>query len=417
MDEVKEDALDRICGTAEKVSACQWRCGICKESFPSADAAKQHARTRHTSSGSQLVSVSAITWDRDAQGLFDREDTGNHHKQGLVMPVQPRCGPLSFLRQGNEIKLATGAGLPEASSPMHTQLNWCSSGAVVERTPTAARQTASKSMWLPVTAKGHVLQTKNLLKLGRYMVSVRQIVLSGPRQVPNFSSVKDVGTAPVAFAQDASDNTCRICLDSGDSEDEGPMIAAPCLCKGGMQYIHLGCLRHWLGSKYSVLDRMSPPVEGAAAYSFKPPACDICKTEFPAVIPQPGTEESVTLLPNLPLVEPPFIVLSLPRSTDKERPHGERCVFKPCESGGLLRIGRSHDSGLQLLDVSVSRLHATVRFDGSNFILQNNEARFGTSVMPRGPSLLPTSVQEEPLSIQAGRTMLRLAMEPMVPIE
>jgi pSer/pThr/pTyr-binding forkhead associated (FHA) protein len=264
-------------------------------------------------------------------------------------------------------------------------------------------------MWVAVEDVGHVLRKGDHIKLGRYTIGVRQIVLSGSPQIPNFSSIKDAGTALMGFTKDP-DATCRICLDSAESEED-PMIKAPCLCKGGMQYIHLGCLRHWLATRYSVDDRLQPPTEGAAAYSFKPPACDICKAEFPTNFPQGQDQEPVTLLTNLPLLKPPFIVFSLPRSPDKERPHGERCVFAP-GTGATLRIGRSQDSGLQLLDVSVSRIHATVVFRGNDFILQNNEARFGTSVMPQGPRALPSADQGS-LSIQAGGTLLRLAMEPM----
>jgi hypothetical protein len=267
-------------------------------------------------------------------------------------------------------------------------------------------------MWLTVEDSGHALKRGNIIKLGKYMVQVRQIVLKGPPQVPNFSSVKDAGTAPISFLQMQSDATCRICLDSGDTEEEGPMIMAPCLCKGGVQNVHLGCLRHWLGTRYTVENRMSPPVPGAVAYSFKPPACEICKTEFPATFPNPKTEEPVDLLTNLPLIEPPFIVLSVPKSPDKERPHGERCVFAPGNTSATLIIGRSHEAGLQLKDVSVSRVHCSVRLEGDEFMLVNNEARFGTIVMPHGPSALPNN-PTEPLAIQAGRSVLRLAMEPM----
>lgn len=398
-------------------STTSWRCGVCQESFSTAEDAKQHAREKHTAiAGAQLVSVAATTWNRDIKGLFDREDTARHQHQGLVLPVGPGAAPLRFLREGQEVRLAQGQAPPEAS-PIHTQLRWGSQGLLVEKIPTSSSnprkdKSSKKDMWLNVGDGGYALQRGSLVKCGNYMASVKQIVLSGPPQVPNFSSVKDPGMAPVRESQDEA-ATCRICLDTGDTEDEGPMIIAPCLCKGGVSHIHLGCLRHWLSTRYSVVNRMKPLVEGAAAFSFKPPACEICKTEFPAVFTTSSGEKPVDLLTDLPLIQPPFIVLSLPRSADKERPHGERCVFAPGGKDATLTIGRSHEAGLQLLDVSVSRLHATVKFVDNQFILESKGARFGTVVRASQPSAL---VEDESLSIQAGRTVLQFLMEPMVPV-
>merc|ERR1712232_1086524 len=143
------------------------------------------------------------------------------------------------------------------------------------------------------------------------MVTVRQIVMSGEPQLPNFSSVKDPGTSMVKsmLLKEALEEAprCRICLDDETSE-ENPLIHAPCLCKGGMGCVHLECLRQWLATRYSVTNRLSPPVEGALALSFKPPACDVCKTEFPAMFHPTGdlAEAPVALLKGLEPLKPPF---------------------------------------------------------------------------------------------------------------
>jgi len=155
---------------------------------------------------------------------------------------------------------------------------------------------------------------------------------------------------------------------------------------------------------------------GAVAYSFKPPGCEICRTEYPAAY-QEATEEDeepvpVQLLTNLPLVEPPFIVLSVPKSQgeDRERPHGERCVFAPKGAkDAVLRLGRQRNAELRLNDSSVSRVHATVQFVNGKFVLNDNQARFRTLVLPTGPEPLHGE-RSEPVSVQAGRTLLSFAM-------
>ncbi|THV07703.1 hypothetical protein K435DRAFT_848112 [Dendrothele bispora CBS 962.96] len=38
---------------------------------------------------------------------------------------------------------------------------------------------------------------------------------------------------------------CRICLDGVDAEPELGRLIRPCLCKGSISYVHVGCLKRW----------------------------------------------------------------------------------------------------------------------------------------------------------------------------
>eukprot|EP00434_Breviolum_minutum_P015873 symbB.v1.2.013987.t1/scaffold1006.1/size144824/8 len=53
--------------------------------------------------------------------------------------------------------------------------------------------------------------------------------------------------------QPVSKLLCRICLLEGPGEDD-PLIA-PCQCKGSIEYVHLGCLRHWIRGRLNLADR------------------------------------------------------------------------------------------------------------------------------------------------------------------
>lgn len=327
-----------------------WRCGICSEDLHSELEAARHLRQRHAPGGAQLVCISATTLERNRHGLFDREAPADQrHHQSMVVPLLPSGPSLQFVRCGSEVRVLQGRRAPTstASSPLHTQVTWRGSGGplskalVVERTPvSASRCSASrKVMWLGVGEKGHILKQGELIKLGSFTLSVRQVCLEGAAQVPRFSCHRDPQTALVrqeapTLERDSSSALCRICLGGSDGEDagdEGPLILAPCLCRGNVQRVHLSCLRRWLAVRYSVENRMQG---GGLALSFKPPGCEICRTEFPATYQNPydPDAEPVPLLDSLPKVEPPFIALSVPRSSgeDRERPHGERCVFAPC---------------------------------------------------------------------------------------
>jgi len=404
----------------------------------------QHLREKHQSREARFICISATTLERNRHGLFDREaPEEQQHHQSLVVPFRPSGPSLQFLRRGDQVRLRPSgpwheapSSIPEAqlgaASPLHTQLVWRARGPgkvpVVERTPvSASRASASRRvMWLGVGAHGHRVNEGELIKLGSFTLSVRQVCLEGPPQVPRFSSHRDPETAPVRSDQpsldrDSASALCRICLGGpgggtpgaagggGDEDgDEGPLILAPCLCRGNVQRVHLNCLRQWLRMRYSVENRLEQP--GALALSFKPPGCEICKTEFPATFQAEDGEEPVPLLTSLPEVTPPFVVLSVPKGhgEDRERPHGERCVFAPGGTESVLRIGRQRGTELRLNDSSISRIHATLEFRDGAFLLRDNKARFRTLVLPTGPQLLDGR-RPEPLSVQAGRTLLSFA--------
>ncbi|KAL7339245.1 hypothetical protein BJY59DRAFT_309659 [Rhodotorula toruloides] len=56
---------------------------------------------------------------------------------------------------------------------------------------------------------------------------------------------RGVTTSPTSSnASVASTRTCRICLDEGDDEVLGRLIA-PCRCTGTSRYVHDGCLLSW----------------------------------------------------------------------------------------------------------------------------------------------------------------------------
>jgi len=74
----------------------------------------------------------------------------------------------------------------------------------------------------------------------------------------------------------------------------------------------------------------------------------------------------------------------------------------------LLKLGRGHESDIRIADVSISRCHATVRFQKGQFILEDHNSKFGTLVALRKPRLLEQGVN---LSIQVGRTVLSLTLE------
>jgi pSer/pThr/pTyr-binding forkhead associated (FHA) protein len=44
-------------------------------------------------------------------------------------------------------------------------------------------------------------------------------------------------------------------------------------------------------------------------------------------------------------------------------------------------MGRGHESDLRINDISVSRLHAFIKFKDGRFLLEDNTSKFGTLVL------------------------------------
>lgn len=80
-------------------------------------------------------------------------------------------------------------------------------------------------------------------------------------------------------------------------------------------------------------------------------------------------------------------------------------ILIPENEGATFKIGRGHEAEVRIPDISVSRLHANVRFstkDGG-FLLSDNRSKFGTLVLRQGI----VKVKEDGL-FQIGRTLIEL---------
>lgn len=54
-----------------------------------------------------------------------------------------------------------------------------------------------------------------------------------------------------------------------------------------------------------------------------------------------------------------------------------------------IRIGRGHDSQVRVTDISVSRLHASIKTsEQGDFLVEDHNSKFGTLMLVRKPHLL-----------------------------
>lgn len=75
------------------------------------------------------------------------------------------------------------------------------------------------------------------------------------------------------------------------------------------------------------------------------------------------------------------------------------------EAKSIFRLGRGNDADVRISDISVSRTHALLRAnEQGECFLEDANSKFGTLLLLKAPLRLSS----EPVSLQAGRTMLVL---------
>merc|ERR1719464_992501 len=138
------------------------------------------------------------------------------------------------------------------------------------------------------------------------------------------------------------------------------------------------------------------------SYFYRPLSCELCKAVYPTYV-----DDDHTPLVEVPWTQPPFIVLE--NMVRDSQQHATRGLHVISLAEKVLKLGRGHESDVRIADVSISRCHAMIRFQRGQFILEDNNSKFGTLVAMKKPRLLESG---STVSIQMGRTVLSLFVQP-----
>lgn len=168
-------------------------------------------------------------------------------------------------------------------------------------------------------------------------------------------------------------------------------------------FIHFLCLQNWLAQK--VITNTTSQMTQLIFPSFE---CEICKKEFPLKIKTRTGQSRFVVDFGLP-PESNYLVLEvLANKTAQKVLH----ILKPLEHVLLhqFKIGRANDADVLLQDISTSRNHFAIEYDGKCFKAIDRNSKFGTLVMVKDKvSLSPY----KPCILQIGRTIFNLRMEPV----
>ena len=74
-------------------------------------------------------------------------------------------------------------------------------------------------------------------------------------------------------------------------------------------------------------------------------------------------------------------------------------------------MGRGHESDLRINDISVSRLHAMVKYKDGKFLLEDNLSKFGTLVLIKKRTPLNPGFNK---AVQIGRTVVNFSVKSLI---
>ena len=186
---------------------------------------------------------------------------------------------------------------------------------------------------------------------------------------------------------------CRICYLEEETEIN-PLIQ-PCLCSGSLKYIHLECLRKWIGTRnWTQIENN----ENVCIYLIKEVDCELCKNKLPDYIRH---KNKLYKIIDFKIDFKNYISFEN-LTLDKQK--NKFIYVVNLDKKKEIKIGRGHEANIILSDISVSRVHCILNVYNKNVYLQNNEAKYGTLVLVQTQRL--NIIDNVELNLQIGRSFI-----------
>jgi len=253
-------------------------------------------------------------------------------------------------------------------------------------------------LWIVLRSKKEArgtcrFETGGILKLGRM-----NIKLSGyPKDKMREDLIDETETKVCIDRPKDENDLCRVCF-SSDNTSSNPLIST-CKCIGSVKFIHYNCLKAWINLKLVL--KQGTAVD---SYCWKSFECELCKTPYPYAFLQEDIKYSLIDIKK-PLDKIFAVIKSLNEKKGTERTIH---VVTPGSAKRTFLLGRGHEADIRVTDISVSRIHAAVKFTEEGVYVEDNASKFGTLMMI--PKLVISEGKDK--SIQIGRTVINFQVKP-----
>lgn len=254
--------------------------------------------------------------------------------------------------------------------------------------------------------RGYALSPGDVIKLGRieYRVieSQTQKDTSAELQVNKVNYISEDDSFIDVTNQiipESSDLICRYCLmeePDNNKEKIDNVLLYTCSCGGSSGGVHFYCLKNWI--QHKIVSRTS---SNTATYQWKKLECEVCKEKLPRNYKYKGVIHQL-----LTVEKPkcPYIILERRNSNDKKS--STLSLIVPTDNEPI-RLGRGHQCDLRISDISVSRIHALLKYENGQFYIFDNESKFGTLILLSEDY----RIKNDKAAIQIGRTVFTFVMK------
>lgn len=260
--------------------------------------------------------------------------------------------------------------------------------------------------------RGYSLKPGDVIKLGRIEYKVIEVQTkaegSDKLEVKTVAGSLEDDSCFDADAQDMTDAEliCRYCLieeENNDKEEINNVLLYPCFCSGSAGGVHFCCLKNWI--KHKIISKTN---NNTATYAWKKLECEVCKHPLPRNIRYKNKDHEI-----ISVEKPscPYIILEkISNSSGSSNPENKKSSMLSLivpNGDEPIRLGRGHQCDLRISDISVSRVHALLRYQNGEFLIFDNESKFGTLILLSEDY----RIKNDKAAIQIGRTVFTFVMK------
>lgn len=235
---------------------------------------------------------------------------------------------------------------------------------------------------------------KNLKEIGTNAINdnIEDIIVNNDLNSSNKENYFNIKNEDKAI-NNKNSKICRICYQIEENEND-PLIH-PCLCSGSLKYIHLNCLKQWLGTRNSIKVENN---EYCNIYMIKEIDCEICKSRIPDYIRH--NNKLFKIIDFKTNFKNYFSFENL--TLDKQK--YKYIYIINLDKNKKIKIGRGHESNVLLSDISISRVHCFINVEDGHVFLEDNDSKYGTLVLIQTSNINLT--ENIFLNIQIGRSFI-----------
>jgi len=363
---------------------------------------------------STYVEIKRVTWTKDSHGLFDYESKSVNFSKSKVE------GSCKVYKEESDIKIKPTKGAEpqmEVEEPNYL-FSILNEGSQKDRyalktLPIHNYESNKQNLFLIVRSlkneegvqRGYTLELGDIIRLGRIEYRVIEYQDANRNRLSLFDLGDDMQSGPFKLDVKKCDidpnvkNQCRICL--MDEHDTPEILINPCSCKGTGAYVHVECVQKWINSKV----KQKANQDSACSY-WKHLICEVCKSTLPDLVEVNGSRIQLvpTVRPDTPYMLVERIFYDKSKGGDNSR---MMVLLSLSNESSQLKLGRGHDCDIRENDISVSRLHAYIKYENHKFVIVDNNSKFGTLILLRRE----LEIEKKKIAVQVGRTVITFSLK------